>query len=112
MLSEDGVPDGFRKGLWKAGAAKREAGKGSWSFQFATLRNVVKTQVLHARGAGIDALDFGLLRQDARPVSATRVGRRRAIDGVDRPSPSSTCSSTSIVWAREKCTPLAVTTRT
>jgi hypothetical protein len=32
MLSEDGVPDGFRKGLWKVGAAKREAGKGSWSF--------------------------------------------------------------------------------
>jgi hypothetical protein len=51
MISEDGVPDGFRKGLWKVGAAKREAGKGSWSFQFATLRNVVKTQVLHARGA-------------------------------------------------------------
>jgi hypothetical protein len=51
MLSEDGVPDGFRKGLWKVGAAKREAGKGLWSFQFATLRNVVKIQVLHARGA-------------------------------------------------------------
>ena len=32
MISEDGVPDGFRKGLWKVGAAKREAGKGSWSF--------------------------------------------------------------------------------
>jgi len=51
MFSEDGVPDGIRKGLWKVGAAKREGGKGSWSCQFATLRNVVKTQVLHARGA-------------------------------------------------------------
>ncbi len=51
MLSEGSVPDGFRKGLWKVGAAKREAGRGSWCCQFCTLRNMVKTQVLRARGA-------------------------------------------------------------
>ena len=51
MFSEDGVPDGIRKGLWKVGTAKREGDKGSWSCQFATLRHVVKTQVLHAHGA-------------------------------------------------------------
>jgi hypothetical protein len=36
--------------------------------------------LVHGAGAGIDSLDFGLLSQDSRTASATRVGRRRAID--------------------------------
>ena len=46
----DGVPNGFHRGRWKVGDARREGGSG-WSVQFSTMRDIVKTQVLLARQA-------------------------------------------------------------
>jgi hypothetical protein len=51
LAEGDGVPDEFQRGCWKVGAARREAGLGSWSFPFSTLRDVVRTHVLLARTA-------------------------------------------------------------
>jgi hypothetical protein len=49
IVSDDGAPDGFHRGKWKVGGGAREGGLGSWSVEFANLKNFVKTQVRVAR---------------------------------------------------------------
>ena len=90
IVDTDGAPEGFHRGKWKVGGGASEGGLGSWSVEFANLKNFVKTQVRVARedegGGGSRAMATHLHVNvpDDRQVDAflgdCREAARRAVE--------------------------------